>query len=206
MTLRFASTKLFALCIAALLYGAASSGATPAMAGELPDTVKAELEAMRSGDLGKLIVNKQSRDRYDKPFTNVAGDEMTYAAFEGKVVLVNFWATWCAPCREEMPSIDRLQATLGGDDFQVAAISVDRRGMGAVTDFFDEISVEHLTPYLDKRGKLAVTHGVIGLPGTVILDRDGREIARMTGPAEWDSPEAIAILTRIIEATRPESG
>ncbi|MEM7687256.1 MAG: TlpA disulfide reductase family protein, partial [Pseudomonadota bacterium] len=125
--------------------------------------------------------------------------------YEGKVVVLNFWATWCPPCRAEMPSIDRLSADMAGPDVEVLALSTDRFDVERVVAFFDEIEVETLRVLQDRRGKVARKAGVLGLPVTVILDREGREIARLQGEAEWDSPEVKAILTRIVEMTAPRA-
>ena len=192
---------LAALALAALLYGGPALHASPAGAEPLPPAAMTELDGLRTGQMNRLVFHKEPRERYDKPFSTKGGDELTYAAFEGKVVMVNFWATWCGPCRHEMPGIDRLQALLGGDDFHVAVISVDRGEMAKPLAFLEEIGAENLTPYHDPSGKLAVTHGAIGLPATIILDREGREIGRLTGPAEWDSPEAVALFERLIDLT-----
>lgn len=126
------------------------------------------------------------------PFTDGDGRALTLANFRGRIVLLNVWATWCVPCREEKPTLDRLQARLGGVAFQVLPLSVDRAGLEPVRRFYEEIGIRHLGQYLaeDLRAMLAL--GVIGLPTTLLIDREGREIARLVGPAEWDSPEAVA--------------
>ena len=136
------------------------------------------------------------------PFIDGEGRELTLEDFRGRVVLLNVWATWCVPCREEMPTLDRLQARLGGDDFHVLPLSIDRAGLGPVRRFYEEIGIRHLGMYLaeDLRAMLAL--GAIGLPTTILIDRDGRKIARLVGPAEWDSPEAVAQFQSIISQGR----
>ncbi|MEM9370707.1 MAG: TlpA disulfide reductase family protein, partial [Pseudomonadota bacterium] len=124
---------------------------------------------------------------------------MTVTDLSGKVVVMNFWATWCAPCRAEMPSIDRLAGELNGDDIHVMAVSTDRGDITRIKKFFDEIEIEHLGIYRDKKSELAREAGAFGLPMTIILDREGREIARLLGEAEWDSTEAKAIVRRLAE-------
>jgi thiol-disulfide isomerase/thioredoxin len=119
---------------------------------------------------------------------------LTLADFKGKVVLLNVWATWCVSCREEMPTLDRLQATLGGPDFEVVALSIDRAGPEAVRKFYTEFGVKHLALYIDESGKANRTLGLIGLPTTLLIDRDGREVGRLIGPAEWDAPEMVAFV------------
>ena len=116
------------------------------------------------------------------------------ARYRGKVLLVNFWATWCAPCVHEMPTLDRLQAALGGLDFAVLTVSLDRKGMAAVGPFWREQGYRHLPILLDSRWKTARRLGVSGLPATFLLDRRHRIVGYLLGPAAWDSPQAKAFL------------
>ncbi len=136
---------------------------------------------------------------------HTADGETGLAAFRGKVVVLNFWATWCAPCVREMPSLDRLQAMLGGVDFEVVALSEDRGGMPLVTRFHEKYALEHLAQYLDPLGRVAAKLGVVGLPTTVVIDARGREVGRMVGPAEWDSPEALALIRRVLDGAAIDS-
>lgn len=119
---------------------------------------------------------------------------LTLGHKEGRLILVNFWATWCGPCRREMPALDRLQAAMGGEDFEVVAINLDRGGIDKARDFLDEIGVEHLALYTDPSNTTARQMGAFGLPITVLIGPDGQEIGRLTGPAEWDAPEAMALI------------
>ena len=116
------------------------------------------------------------------------------AAFRGKFVLLNVWATWCTPCREEMPTLDRLQATLGGPDFEVVALSIDQGGAPVVQDFFRQTGVKRLHPFMDLFGETTSALGVIGLPLTLLIDRQGREIGRKLGPAVWDDPQIVELI------------
>jgi thiol-disulfide isomerase/thioredoxin len=133
-------------------------------------------------------------------FQDSNGQPKTLADFSGKVVLLNIWATWCAPCRKEMPTLDRLQAELGGPDFEVVALSVDRKGPEAVRKFFDEIGIKHLALNIETSGKAMFTLGAFGLPLTLLIDREEREVGRVIGPAEWDSPEMVAFIRDRIAA------
>lgn len=135
-------------------------------------------------------------------FVDGAGAPHTLADFRGKVVLLNIWATWCAPCRKEMPTLDRLQAQLGGPEFQVLALSIDQAGMAPVKAFYREIGLEHLGIYLDETAQAGGKLALIGVPTTLIIDRQGRELGRRVGEAEWDSPEMVAFLRDVIEKTR----
>ncbi len=136
-------------------------------------------------------------------FENAAGETVRFADFRGRVVLLNLWATWCPPCVREMPSLDRLQAKLGGPDFAVVALSLDRLGTARVTPFFGEHGIKNLAQYLDPRSRVATALRVNGLPTTLLIDRAGREVGRVIGPAEWDSPEAVAMIRRLMAAPAP---
>ena len=129
-------------------------------------------------------------------FQDAAGAFHDLSEFNGKVVLVNFWATWCAPCRAEMPSLDRLQQAMGGKNFEVLIISLDRAGYAKAAAFLDEIGVKNLTTFIDPGIKAARQLGALGLPVTLLLNRKGDEIGRVTGPAEWDSAEAKALIAQ----------
>lgn len=132
-------------------------------------------------------------------FVDGAGREMTLAAFKGQTVLLNIWATWCVPCREEMPALDRLQARLGGPDFRVVPLSIDRKGLPAVKAFYEELGLKTLGIYVDRTGKAARQLGAVGLPTTLLVDRQGREIGRTVGPAEWDSDEVVQVIEQYVK-------
>jgi thiol-disulfide isomerase/thioredoxin len=188
--------------VGALLYGLAALSAN-AVAGPLAAEDRAALDALRTGEMAKLVLHDEARPPIEEAFRDEGGGEVRISDFAGKVVLVNLWATWCAPCRAEMPSIDRLAAGMAGEELAVVPLSTDRFGPERIRSFYDEIGVEHLRIYQDRRSEVARAAGAMGLPVTLILDRDGREIARLTGDAEWDSPEARAFLARLIELTAP---
>lgn len=127
-------------------------------------------------------------------FTDGEGRVRTMGDFKGKVVLLNLWATWCGPCVKEMPSLDRLQGALGGDRFQVVALSTDRGGGVAVVPFYAKLGIARLGVYLDPAGGSMTALGPRGLPTTLLIDPDGREAARLEGGVEWDSPAMLAFL------------
>jgi thiol-disulfide isomerase/thioredoxin len=131
-------------------------------------------------------------------FFDGAGKEVSLADFEGEVVVLNLWATWCAPCRHEMPSLDRLQARFGGNGLEVIALSLDRGDVGKVRDFYDELGIASLAIYHDPKGRAGRELGAPGLPTTIVIDRGGREVGRLLGPAEWDSDEAIAVIEALV--------
>jgi thiol-disulfide isomerase/thioredoxin len=151
-----------------------------------------------------LSIFDPPRDLPEIRFVDAAERGLTLADFRGKIVLLNLWATWCAPCRHEMPSLDRLQAQLGGDDFIVLALSIDRAGLPAVRRFYEELGLQHLGIYVDAGGAGLRTLGVPGLPMTLLIDRAGREVARKMGAAEWDDPETVALIRQQIEAPAPD--
>jgi thiol-disulfide isomerase/thioredoxin len=130
---------------------------------------------------------------------NARGKDLTLADFKGKVVLVNFWATWCSPCIRELPSIDRLQASLGGDQFTVVAISIDRGGKPVAERMVKRLKLKHLALYLDPKIESAKKMGVVSMPTTFIFDRKGREIGKLVGAAEWDEAEAVALVKYFID-------
>jgi len=133
-------------------------------------------------------------------FVDATGRAKTLADFRGKVVLLNVWATWCEPCREEMPTLDRLQARLGGDRFQVLALSVDQQGAAVARKFYDEVAIKALSLYVDPTAKAAFVLNAPGLPITLLVDRNGREIGRHLGAVKWDAPEVVERLQRAMTA------
>ena len=133
-------------------------------------------------------------------FQDAEGKDVGLDAFRGKWVLLNFWATWCAPCRAEMKDLDELQAKLGGDRFVVVAVSGDRQGLAVVQEFYREIGVERLGQYVDKTMKSARAFRAIGLPTTILIDPEGREVGRAVGPIAWASPASLAHLRGLIAA------
>lgn len=179
----------------AVLYLALALGANPAFADPLD---RESLMELRQGEMRKLAIHKTPHAIPTSEFTNMDGDTFTMADFTGKYVLLNFWATWCAPCRLEMPSLDALQHQLGSDDFQIVLMAVGRNSDMAIKSFFDEIDMKSLSTHLDPKQILSREKGVFGLPITVLIDPQGNEIARMRGDAEWDSADAIAFLSAMI--------
>ena len=136
-------------------------------------------------------------------FEDGQGRSRSLADFKGKVVALNIWATWCGPCRAEMPALDGLQAALGGRDFEVVPVSIDRGGIDLVKKFYAETNIRSLAMYVDTSGQVMRTLGAIGVPTTLVIDRAGNEVGRITGPAAWDCPGDRRILkTHHSEAKR----
>ncbi len=180
-----------------VLYMAFCLGANAASA----DT--AALEAMREGSMKKLVLHSEPRPTSQTSFEAEDGSMMTLADLSGQIVVLNFWATWCAPCRHEMPMLSDLEAELGSEEFRVVTVATGRNPIPAIKSFFDEIGVENLPLYRDPRQQLARETGVFGLPITLILDRQGNEIGRLQGDADWNSDSAKAILSALIK--QPDS-
>ncbi|MGE0155308.1 MAG: TlpA family protein disulfide reductase [Reyranellaceae bacterium] len=130
------------------------------------------------------------------PITAADGSAASLSAFAGKVVVLNFWATWCAPCIREMPSLDRLQAVIGDDDLAVVALSQDRNGWPVMRPFVERLDIQRLHVFHDPNGAIGRAAGTRALPTTVVYGRDGREVGRLIGTAEWDSPEALALIRK----------
>jgi thiol-disulfide isomerase/thioredoxin len=176
--------------LSAVLYLAVATGANAA---DL-DT----LNALRDGDMKKLNFHAEPVAVSDAVFTDRDGAEFTLADWQGKVVLLNFWATWCAPCRQEKPALDALQRELGGEDFEVIAIATGRNGLEDIERFNTDVGVTALETHLDPQSTLARAMTVPGLPVTVVVNREGAEIARLMGGADWTAPSARAIVERLI--------
>jgi thiol-disulfide isomerase/thioredoxin len=127
------------------------------------------------------------------------GKDVRLADFRGKAVLVNFWATWCAPCLKELPSLDALERELGGDTFEVVAIAADPQGPEVARQFLDRLEIEHLKLYADPSLRFAMAIGGADiLPVSILYDAEGREIGRLVGEADWASPEARALVSSAI--------
>lgn len=150
------------------------------------------LKRVASKESVTFNVHETPRQLPEVSFVDSEGRAMTLSAFKGKVILLNIWATWCVPCRVEMPTLDRLEAKLGGPDFQVVPLSIDQGGIQVVRDFYEELGLRNLDIYVDDQMQVPPVLGVVGIPGTLLIDREGREIGRKLGPAEWDSEEVVA--------------
>jgi thiol-disulfide isomerase/thioredoxin len=158
----------------------------------------ARLKPFAKGDLSALQVMSEPRRPGSFAFERPDGDKATLADFKGRAVLFNLWATWCAPCRAEMPALDRLEASQGGPGFQVVAVNVDTARLEKRAAFLDSIGVKTLTRYADPSGDAFETlrrdGKALGLPVTLVIDKDGCELASVEGGAKWDSADAQALV------------
>lgn len=169
---------------------AASCEAAKARAAALLPLAKGEMAAVQVRSKPEMIEELAFLDGDQAP--------KSLASFRGKVVLLNLWATWCAPCRAEMPALDSLQGELGGDKFQVVAVNIDTRNLDKPKAFLDEIGVKRLAFFSDPQAKIFVDlkrrGKAFGMPTTVLIDAEGCEIANLQGPAHWASEDAKALI------------
>jgi thiol-disulfide isomerase/thioredoxin len=156
--------------------------------------------ALLTGEMADFTYALQRQAGPDIPF-EIDGSPTSVKEFRGKVILVNFWATWCEPCLRELPSLDQLQARLGGADFAVVAIAADARGPEIARRFLDKLEVKKLKLYRDPMLRLTSSIGGANvLPVSILYDRRGDEIGRLVGEADWQSPEALALIENAIAA------
>ena len=183
--------------VSALLYTALSLGAIAAAPPVAADLVAAK--EMREGDMKKLIIHDTPQEISTASFELADGaGQATLQDYQGKYVLLNFWATWCAPCRKEMPQLSELQETFGGDDFEVLTIATGRNSPTGIKKFFEESNVTNLPRHQDPKQTLASQMAIFGLPITVLIDPEGREVARLRGDADWASDTAKAIIATVL--------
>jgi len=149
---------------------------------------------LATGSLAAFLIHPEPRPLADLAFQDGSGKPVKLSDWKGRVVLLNLWATWCAPCRKEMPDLSKLETELGSDQFEVLAISVDRKGAEASAAFLKETGVDNLKLYVEPSTKIVSELQSAGLPATLLIDRQGRELGRILGPADWASPEAQALI------------
>ncbi len=161
--------------------------------------VAAFSKALATGKMEGVVVAAGRQAISPFSFAKTDGSATDLSAWKGRVVLLNLWATWCAPCRKEMPDLANLQKLLGSKDFDVVAISVDMKGKEASAAFLKEVGADNLAVYTDTQMNSMAALQAVGLPATVLIDRQGREAARRLGPAEWSSPDAVNLIRALIE-------
>ncbi|PIE12926.1 MAG: redoxin [Rhodobacterales bacterium] len=193
-------SALIYTAIAAIAIAVVSFVVTRDPARPLPATMenRADLEGLRKGTMKKLAFHPVPKPVGKSAYVTETGGEATLADHAGKYVLLNFWATWCAPCRKEMPMLSALQDEFGGDHFEVLTIATGKNMPQAMEKFLSDINVTNLPLHRDPKSALAREMAVLGLPVTLILSPDGHEIARMLGDADWASDSARAIIRALI--------
>lgn len=155
-------------------------------------------EQLNVGKMATFVFKDDPMGLPEYRFNDTDGKEISFKDFKGKVILLNLWATWCAPCRKEMPELDKLQADLGSDKFEVVAISVDRGSPDKSRAFLKEINANALKLYHDPTAQLGFSLKTIGMPSTLLVDAQGRELGRLVGPAEWHSADAIRLIKNFL--------
>ena len=176
-----------------VLYAALFLGANAAFA-------EPDFAALKQGDMARLIVAATPEAVSDAAFADPEGGAHSLADWQGKVVLLNLWSVTCVPCREEMPALNALEAELGGEDFAVVPVAFGYNRLPAIDRFFAKYAITDLPVLLDPDRKLSADMGVIAPPVTVLIDREGRELARLVGGADWAGPEARALIEAAIAA------
>lgn len=178
----------FGLAAAILLNGTAFASPAPATCASPPPV------------LGRYKPTAEPREIPTATFLDAEGNEKSLSDLRGKGLVLNFWATWCAPCVREMPALDRLAAAAGGRGLRVLALSADREGAPVVRTFYEVNGVGHLAVAVDKLSRVARAVGVDGLPTTVLYNAQGHEMGRVIGVAEWDTPAALDFLAGCLAA------
>ena len=200
------SALVFSAAAAGVLYGIARELGKPAAAQTAATedfcpaakNIATRVAPLARGEVAALTLPKVPRKVPDLSFNGPDGKRKTLADFRGRTVLLNLWATWCIPCRAEMPALDKLQATVPGRDFEVVAINIDTARLDKPKAFLAEAKVTNLAYYADPAAEVFQTlrqsHKIQGLPATMLIDKDGCEIGLMAGPADWGSADALALV------------
>jgi thiol-disulfide isomerase/thioredoxin len=169
------------------------------LAGTAAESLK-ELDTRADGSrVLNMVVHREARAVPAFKFADVEGNYLSLENFRGKIVALHFWATWCIPCRKELPTVDALQNQLGGADFTFVPLSVDRDGADLVRRYYADHGIQHLPVYIDERMNAAQAMLVNGIPYTILINREGMEIARILGDRNWTAPDSIALMRKIIE-------
>jgi thiol-disulfide isomerase/thioredoxin len=190
-----------ALIAGAALYGIAGGAGNaqqPAACAAATATVE-RLRPLARGELAAFQVAATPRPIADIRFQKPDGTSTTLAEHRGRVLLINLWATWCAPCRHEMPALDALQGALGGPDFEVVAINIDQRNLERPKTFLAAMGVKRLAYYADPSARvfqdLKSAGKAFGMPTTILVDRNGCELGVLAGAAEWAGADAKALIS-----------
>jgi thiol-disulfide isomerase/thioredoxin len=158
----------------------------------------AALEPAIRGEVAAMLPADAPQSLADLSFNGPEGEALTVADFSGKTLLINLWATWCAPCRNEMPALDALQREMGSEDFEVVAVNIDRGDDTKPKAFLEETGIQSLAYYRDSTtgifNALKARGLALGLPVTLLVDEEGCLLAHMNGPAEWASDDAKKLI------------
>jgi thiol-disulfide isomerase/thioredoxin len=194
---------ILAFAVLAGVYGIARLRGNPAAAACEPAIETAgRIAPLAQGEVAALTMAREPFLVPDLAFKDGEGHERKLVDWRGRTVLLNLWATWCVPCRKEMPALDALQADLGGPHFDVVAVNIDTRDAQKPLAFLKETGVTHLAYYSDESAKvfqdLKLAGKAFGMPTTLLVDRSGCEIGEMAGPAEWASADGVKLVSAAI--------
>lgn len=185
-------THAITCCGTAAILLAGIVAITPSLASA--DTLECSVETARKSGINSFLKKDPPEPVTDTPFFNGDGEEVRLSDYRGSSLVVNFWATWCAPCVAEMPALDRMKALLADSGIDVLAIDEDRNGEKMVTQFYETNKIENLDILIDRKMALVKSADIRGLPTTLLIDAEGHEVAMVVGEAEWDSPETISFV------------
>lgn len=179
-----------------------STSATSTTGAPAPATTSATSAGqskLNAGEMAAFVFKPTPEALPEVTFSDGKGQPRTLKEWNGRVILVNLWATWCAPCRKEMPALAALQRELGSKDFEVVALAVDRAGTEAIQKFLTTSKSTDLALYIDPTARAGTALKAAGMPTTLLIDRQGREIGRLTGAAEWDSADAKRLIRSFLQ-------
>jgi thiol-disulfide isomerase/thioredoxin len=179
---------------------AAAPAIARAQAQSTPAAASGPLARYAKGAVAAFVTRKEPEAVPDIALVDGDGKPRALKDWQGRVVLLNLWATWCAPCLKEMPALDRLKAQLGGPDFDVVALNIDRGGLDKPRKFLADAGIKSLELIQDPAGKAFSTLRTPGMPTTLLIDRKGLELGRLVGPAEWDAEDAKALVRAALAA------
>lgn len=197
----WAAVAVLAVAALYLIAGPSRNGGEAGLSG-----TAAALAPFATGPVANFRPDPDPKPAPDLAFQDKDQKPVKLSDFRGRLVLLNLWATWCVPCREEMPTLDRLEGALGSDRFEVVALSVDQPSLGKTGHdlakaFLAEVKADHIALYNDPTSRANFLMKGYGLPTTVLIGPDGRELGRLVGPAAWDSPEAKALVEAALKVT-----
>jgi len=192
-------------CVAGAAFGLAAVYGIAAMQGNPSDAIcrpaaelAKKLSPLAKGEVAAIGIASQPKRLPELAFKDADGKPRSLADFKGRTVLLNLWATWCVPCRKEMPALDALQGKLGGEDFEVVTVNIDTRNLDKPKTWLQEVGVKRLGYYSDSSAKvfqdLKAIGKAFGMPTTLLIDRDGCELGTLAGPAEWASDDAVKLI------------
>jgi thiol-disulfide isomerase/thioredoxin len=204
--------KIVLGCVAGAAFGLAAVYGIAAMQGNPSDPVcrpaaelAKKLGPLATGEVAAVGIASEPRRLPALTFKDADGKPRALADFKGRTVLLNLWATWCVPCRKEMPALDALQAKLGGEDFEVVTVNIDTRNLDKPKAWLQQVGVKRLGYYSDSSAKvfqdLKAIGKAFGMPTTLLIDRNGCELGTLAGPAEWASDDAVKLIETALGKT-----